>query len=46
MCEAGKRAIRSFSSLRSQDSEIDLYTPISTMIEAEVGVEVIVIPTN
>ena len=33
-------------SLRSQDSEIDLYTPISTMIEAEVGVEVIVIPTN
>ena len=33
-------------SLRSQDSEIDLYTLISTMIEAEVGVEVIVIPTN
>ena len=33
-------------SLRSQDSEIDLYTPISTMIEAEVGVEAIVIPTN
>ena len=33
-------------SLRSQDSEIDLYTPISTMIEAEVGVEAIVIPTS
>ena len=33
-------------SLHSQDSEIDLYTPISTMIEAEVGVEAIVIPTS
>ena len=33
-------------SLRSEDSEIDLYTPISTMIEAEVGVESIVIPTS
>ena len=33
-------------SLRSQDSEIDLYTPISTMIEAEVGVKAIVIPTS
>ena len=33
-------------SLRSQDSEIDLYTPISTMIEAEVGAETIVIPTS
>ena len=33
-------------SLRSEDSEIDLHTPISTMIEVEVGVESIVIPTN
>ena len=33
-------------SLRSEDSEIDLHTPISTMIEAEVGVESIVIPTS
>ena len=33
-------------SLRSQDSEVDLYTPVSTMIEAEIGVEVIVIPTR
>ena len=33
-------------SLRSEDSEIDLYTPVSTMIEAEVGVESIVIPTS
>ena len=33
-------------SLRSQDSEIDLYTPVSTMIEAEVGVEPIIISTS
>ena len=33
-------------SLRSEDSEIDLHTPISTMIEAEVEVESIVIPTS
>ncbi len=33
-------------SLRSQDSEIDLHTPISTMIEAEIGVEAIAIPTS
>ena len=45
MCEAGKR-YSLILSLRSQDSEIDLYTPISTMIEAEVGVEAIVIPTS
>ena len=32
-------------SLRSEDSEIDLHTPISTMIEAEIGVESIAIPT-
>ena len=33
-------------SLRSEDSEIDLYTPVSTMIEAEIGVESVVIPTR
>ena len=33
-------------SLRSQDSEIDLHTPVSTMIEAEAGVEAIAIPTS
>ena len=33
-------------SLRSEDSEIDLYTPVSTMIEAEIGVESVVIPTS
>ena len=33
-------------SLRSQDSEIDLHTPISTMIEAEIGVQAILIPTD
>ena len=33
-------------SLRSDDSEIDLYTPVSTMIEAEIGIESIVIPTS
>ena len=33
-------------SLRSADSTIDLYTPVSTMIEAETGVESIVIPTS
>ena len=33
-------------SLRSEDSEIDLYTPISTMINAEIGIESIVIPTS
>ena len=33
-------------SLRSEDSEIDLYTPVSTMIEAELGVESVVIPTS
>ena len=32
-------------SLRSRDSEVDLYTPISTIIETETGVEAIVIPT-
>ena len=32
-------------SLRSEDSEIDLHTPISAMIEAEIGVQSIVIPT-
>ena len=32
-------------SLKSEDSEVDLYTPVSTMIEAEIGVESIVIPT-
>ena len=31
-------------SLRSDDSEIDLYTPVSTVIEADVGVESVVIP--
>ena len=33
-------------SLRSDDSEVDLHTPISNMIEAEIGVEAIVIPTR
>ena len=33
-------------SLRSEDSEIDLYTHVSTMIEAEIGVESVVIPTS
>ena len=33
-------------SLRSEDSEIDLYTPVSTMVEAEIGVESIVVPTS
>ena len=33
-------------SLRSQDSEVDLYTPISAIIEAETGVEAIVIPAR
>ena len=33
-------------SLRSEASEIDLYTPVSTMIEAEIGIESIVIPTS
>ena len=33
-------------SLRSQDGEIDLHTPISTMIEAEVGIESFAIPTS
>lgn len=33
-------------SLRSEDNEVDLYTPVSTMIEAEIGIESIVIPTS
>ena len=33
-------------SLRSHDSEVDLYTPISTLIETEVGVQAIAIPTS
>ena len=33
-------------SLRSEDSEVDLHTPISATIEAEVGVETIVIPAR
>jgi len=33
-------------SLRSRESEVDLYTPVSTMVEAEIGVESIVIPTR
>ena len=33
-------------SLRSQDSQIDLYTPVSTTIKTEVGVEPIIIPTG
>ena len=33
-------------SLRSDDTEVDLHTPISNMIEAEIGVEAIVIPTR
>ena len=33
-------------SLRSEDNEIDLYTPVSAMIDADVGVESIVIPTS
>ena len=33
-------------SLRSDDSEVDLHTPISNMIEADIGVEAIVIPTR
>ena len=33
-------------SLRCEDSEIDLHTPVSNMIEADVGVESIVIPTG
>lgn len=33
-------------SLRSQDNEIDLYTPISALIETEAGVETIVIPIS
>ena len=33
-------------SLRSDDNEVDLHTPISNMIEADVGVEAIVIPAR
>ena len=33
-------------SLRSHDSEVDLHTPIANMIEGEIGVESIVIPTG
>ena len=33
-------------SLRSQDTDVDLYTPISTMIETEIGVEAIAIPAG
>jgi len=33
-------------SLRSKDTEVDLYTPISTAIEADIGVEAIVIPAR
>ena len=33
-------------SLRSDDGEVDLYIPISNMIEADIGVEAIVIPTR
>lgn len=33
-------------SLRCEDSEIDLYTPVSIMIETDIGVESIVIPTG
>ena len=33
-------------SLRSRKSEIDLYTPISAMVEAEIGVEPIMIPAR
>ncbi len=33
-------------SLRSEDSEVDLHTPISTIVEAEAHVEAIAIPTR
>ena len=33
-------------SLRADDSEVDLHTPVSNMIEAELGVEAVVIPTR
>ena len=33
-------------SLRSQNSEVDLYTPISNLVEAEIASETVVIPTR
>ncbi|MDE0211970.1 MAG: S8 family peptidase [Boseongicola sp.] len=33
-------------SLRCEDSEIDLYTPISTIIDAKIGIDSIIIPTR
>ena len=33
-------------SLRSQDTDVDLYTPISVMMETGIGVETVVIPTG
>jgi len=33
-------------SLRSHDTDVDLHTPISVMMEVDIGVETIVIPTG
>ena len=33
-------------SLRSRDADVDLYTPVSIMMETGIGVEAIVVPTG